>query len=189
MSRTNPAPLDVKSFLSQINGGKTSLRFRKKQIIFSQGDSADAVFYLQAGQVRLAVVSEQGKEAVIALLETGSFLGEGALDGQQSFMCTARAEVGSTLIRIDKEVMIRVLHDEPTFSAVFLEYLLARNTRIQEDLVDQLFNSREKRLARVLLYGPLREGRQAGAGDREDQSGNARQDDRHDTRPCQFLHE
>lgn len=151
MSRTNPAPLDVKSFLSQINGGKTSLRFRKKQIIFSQGDSADAVFYLQAGQVRLAVVSEQGKEAVIALLETGSFLGEGALDGQQSFMCTARAEVGSTLIRIDKEVMIRVLHDEPTFSAVFLEYLLARNTRIQEDLVDQLFNSREKRLARVLL--------------------------------------
>ena len=151
MSRTKPASLDVKNFLSRINGGKTSLRFRKKQIIFSQGDSADSVFYLQASQVRLAVVSEQGKEAVIALLEAGSFLGEGALDGQQSFMCTARAEVGSTLIRIDKGVMIRVLHDEPTFSAVFLEYILARNTRIQEDLVDQPFNSSEKRLARVLL--------------------------------------
>ena len=151
MSSTKTAPFDVTQFLSQINGGKTSLMFRKKQIIFSQGDEANAVFYVQAGKVKLVVISEKGKEAVIALLEAGSFLGEGSLTGQQMCMSTARAEVDSTLIRIDKQVMIRVLHDEPAFSEVFLEYLLARNVRIQEDLVDQLFNSSEKRLARALL--------------------------------------
>ncbi|TKS64350.1 MAG: Crp/Fnr family transcriptional regulator [Nitrospira sp.] len=151
MSSTKTAPFDVTQFLSQINGGKTSLMFRKKQIIFSQGDEANAVFYVQAGKVKLVVISEKGKEAVIALLEAGSFLGEGSLTGQQMCMSTARAEVDSTLIRIDKQVMIRVLHDEPAFSEVFLEYLLARNVRIQEDLVDQLFNSSEKRLARILL--------------------------------------
>ena len=151
MSSTKTAPFDVTQFLSQINGGKTSLMFRKKQIIFSQGDEANAVFYVQAGKVKLVVISEKGKKAVIALLEAGSFLGEGSLTGQQMCMSTARAEVDSTLIRIDKQVMIRVLHDEPAFSEVFLEYLLARNVRIQEDLVDQLFNSSEKRLARILL--------------------------------------
>jgi CRP-like cAMP-binding protein len=151
LSSTNPAPFDVTKFLSHINGGKTSLTVRKKQLIFSQGDAAEAVFYLQAGQVRLAVLSEQGKEAVIALLEAGSFLGEGALAGQERCLSTARAEVDSTLIRIDKAVMIRVLKDKPAFAAAFLEYLLARNIRVQEDLVDQLFNSSEKRLARALL--------------------------------------
>ncbi len=151
MSSTKPAPFNVKKFLSQINGGKTSLTVWKKEINFAQGDTADAVFYIQAGQVRLAVISEQGKEAIIALLEAGNFLGEGALTGQQRCMSTARAEVDSTLIRIDKQMMIRVLHEEPTFSEAFIEYLLARNVRIQEDLVDQLFNSSEKRLARILL--------------------------------------
>ena len=105
MSSTKPAPFNVKKFLSQINGGKTSLTVRKKQMIFAQGDPADAVFYLQAGQVRLTVLSEQGKEAIIALLEAGAFLGEGALTGQQRCMSTARAEVDSTLIRIDKQAL------------------------------------------------------------------------------------
>ena len=109
------------------------------------------MFYIQAGRVKLTVVSHQGKEAVVALLEKGGFFGEGCLAGQLICMATATAEKNSTLIRIEKEAMIRVLHNEPSFSALFLAYLLARNIRIQEDLVDQLFNSSEKRLARVLL--------------------------------------
>lgn len=120
-------------------------------MLFSQGDPADAVFYLQADTVKPTVVSPQGKEAVVAFLEPGSFFGAGCLAGQLVHMTTARAENDSLIIRIDKQAMIRVLQDEPTFSALFLSYLLARNIRIQEDLVDQLFNSSEKRLARVLL--------------------------------------
>ena len=109
------------------------------------------MFYIQTGQVKLTVVSAQGKEAVIAILEPGSFFGEGCLAGQLVYMATATAMGNSTLVRIDKQAMIRVLHDEPSFSEMFLAYLLSRNIRIQEDLVDQLFNSSEKRLARVLL--------------------------------------
>ena len=109
------------------------------------------MFYIQAGKVKLTVVSHQGKEAVIAILEKGSFFGEGCLAGQLVCMATATTAEDSTLVRIDKTAMIRVLHDEPTFSELFLAYLLTRNIRIQEDLVDQLFNSSEKRLARLLL--------------------------------------
>jgi CRP/FNR family cyclic AMP-dependent transcriptional regulator len=138
-------------FLAQVGSGKTTLACPKKRIIFSQGDAADAVFYVQAGKVKLTVVSQQGKEAVIAVLEKGSFFGEGCLAGQLVCMATAAAMEKSTLVRIDKQAMIRMLHDEPTFSELFLTYLLSRNIRIQEDLVDQLFNSSEKRLARVLL--------------------------------------
>ena len=138
-------------FLRQVGSGKTSLTSTKKQIVFSQGDAAEAVFYIQAGKIKLTVVSPQGKEAVVAMLEPGSFFGEGCLAGQLVYMTTATATEDSTLVRIDKQAMIRTLQEDPTFSAMFLTYLLARNIRIQEDLVDQLFNSSEKRLARILL--------------------------------------
>ena len=127
------------------------LTCRKKQILFSQGDVADSVFYIQAGRVKLSVVSQRGKEAVIALMDAGSFFGEGCLAGKLVRLTSATVVDESTIVRIDKQVMIQMLENEPTFSSMFLEYILARNLRIQEDLVDQLFNSSEKRLARVLL--------------------------------------
>jgi CRP/FNR family cyclic AMP-dependent transcriptional regulator len=142
---------DPQTFLKQVGNGKTTLTFPKKQILFSQGDAADAVFYVQAGKVKLTVVSQQGKEAIIAVLEKGSFFGEGCLAGQIVCMATATTAEHSILVRIEKTAMIRVLHDEPAFSELFLAYLLGRNIRIQADLVDHLFNSSEKRLARLLL--------------------------------------
>jgi CRP/FNR family cyclic AMP-dependent transcriptional regulator len=145
------APFDPQTFLKQVGCGKTTLTCPKNRILFSQGDASDAVFYIQMGQVKLTVISTQGKEAIVALLEPGAFFGEGCLAGQLVCMGTAAAAETSTVVRIDKQAMIRVLHDEPTFSELFLAYLLARSIRIQEDLVDQLFNSSEKRLARVLL--------------------------------------
>jgi CRP/FNR family transcriptional regulator, cyclic AMP receptor protein len=140
-----------KAFLTQVGDGKTVLRCRKNHILFSQGEKAEAVFYIQAGRVKLTVVSKQGKEAVVAILEPAAFFGEGHLMGQQVCMATAITLEASTIVRIDKHVMNDVLHSQPTFSALFLAYLLARNIRIQEDLVDHLFNSSEKRLARALL--------------------------------------
>jgi CRP/FNR family transcriptional regulator, cyclic AMP receptor protein len=142
---------DPRTFLKQVGSGKTNLTCPKKQILFSQGDKADAVFYIQAGKVKLTVVSQQGKEAIVAILEQGGFFGEGCLAGQLVCMATATTAEDSTIVRIDKQAMIETLHNEPTFSELFLTYLLARNIRIQEDLVDHLFNSSEKRLARVLL--------------------------------------
>jgi len=127
------------------------LTSRTKQILFSQGEAADAVFYIQEGQVKVTVVSLQGKEAVVAILERGTFLGESCLAGQTVRTATATAVEDSRLVRIEKDVMIRLLHEEPTFSKLFLTHLLSRNIRIQEDLVDHLFNPSEKRLARVLL--------------------------------------
>jgi CRP-like cAMP-binding protein len=146
MAKFNPL-----KFLAEVGKGKTTLTCPKKRILFSQGDAADAVFYIQTGKVKLTVISSEGKEAIIAILEPGAFFGEGCLAGQLVCMATAAAMEKSTLVRIDKQAMIRVLHDEPSFSELFLAYLLSRNIRIQEDLVDQLFNSSEKRLARVLL--------------------------------------
>ena len=145
------APFNPQTFLKQVGSGKTTLTSPKKQIIFSQGDAADAVFYIQTGKIKLSVVSQQGKEAVIAVLEKGGFFGEGCLAGQLVCMATATTTENTTLVRIEKTAMIRVLHNEPAFSELFLAYLLDRNIRIQEDLVDQLFNSSEQRLARVLL--------------------------------------
>jgi CRP-like cAMP-binding protein len=145
------ATFNPQTFLNQAGSGKTNLTYPKKQILFSQGDKSDAVFYIQAGNVKLTVVSEQGKEAIVAVLEKGSFFGEGCLAGQLVCMATATTAEDSTIVRIDKQAMIDTLHNEPTFSELFLTYLLARNIRIQEDLVDHLFNSSEKRLARVLL--------------------------------------
>jgi CRP/FNR family transcriptional regulator, cyclic AMP receptor protein len=133
------------------DNGKTELTFTKKQILFSQGDAADAVFYILAGKVKLTVASQEGKEAVVTILERGAFLGESCLAGQTVRTETATAMEDSTLVRIGIDTMIQLLHEEPAFAELFMSYLLAHNIRIQEDLVDQLFNSSEKRLARILL--------------------------------------
>jgi CRP/FNR family transcriptional regulator, cyclic AMP receptor protein len=142
---------DPKALLAKIETGKTTRAYRSKQVVFSQGDAADAVFYLQSGKVKLTVVSTRGKEAVIGVLEQGSFFGEGCLAGQPLRMSTANAMQSSSLVRVSKSNMIGLLHKEPEFAELFIAYLLSRNVRIEEDLVDQLFNSSEKRLARVLL--------------------------------------
>ncbi len=151
MAATQAAPFNPKLFLAQGGDNKTTLQCQKHQILFTQGDTANAVFYVQAGRVKLSVVSPQGKEAVIAMLERGNFFGEGCLAGQQVCVATATSLDNSRIVRIDKQAMIDVLYDEPAFSELFMSHLLTRNLRIQEDLVDQLFNSAEKRLARTLL--------------------------------------
>jgi len=151
VARKRTAPFNPKTFLTQVDGGKTLLQCRKGQVLFSQGDAADAVFYIQTGRVKLTVVSPQGKEAVVAILEPSAFFGEACLAGELVRMATAIALDPAKIVRLDKATMIRVLHEEPSFAELFLAYLLSRNLRIQEDLVDQLFNSAEKRLARVLL--------------------------------------
>jgi CRP-like cAMP-binding protein len=142
---------DPKKFLSTIDGGRKIVAFPKKQTIFAQGGSADAVFYIQEGKVRLSVVSEIGKEATIGILNNGDFFGEGCLTGQLLRMCSATAMTDCYVMKIDKKSMIEVLHREHAFSDMFVAYLLTRNIRYEEDLVDQLFNSSEKRLARILL--------------------------------------
>jgi CRP/FNR family cyclic AMP-dependent transcriptional regulator len=142
---------DPKTFLSTINGGRKITAFLTKQAIFAQGDSSDAVFYIQEGKVKLTVVSKIGKEATIGILNKGDFFGEGCLTGQPLRLCSATAMTYCSVMRIDKKSMIDVLHREHAFSDMFVAYLLARNIRYEEDLVDQLFNSSEKRLARILL--------------------------------------
>jgi CRP/FNR family transcriptional regulator, cyclic AMP receptor protein len=139
------------TFLATIGDGRKILSVAKKQIIFAQGDSADAVFYVQKGKVRLTVVSKIGKEATIAIVGEGNFFGEGSLAGQILRMGSAAAMIDCEILRVDKKTMISALHREPAFSEMFVAYLLARNIRYEEDLVDQLFNSSEKRLARILL--------------------------------------
>jgi len=140
-----------KTFLTQVGDGKTILSCRKNHILFLQGDKADAVFYILKGKVTLTVASNRGKEAILAILEPATFFGEACLTGQVLRLEAATALGVAKIVRISKTAMIKVLHDESTFSELFLAHLLARNIRIQEDLVEQLFNSREKRLARVLL--------------------------------------
>lgn len=151
MAAKRTPPFNPRIFLAKVGTGKTSLTSPKNHMIFSQGDLANAVFFIQAGKVKLSVVSRQGKEAVLAMLEPGAFFGESCLVGQLVRTVTATAEEITTLTRIDKEAMILVLHKQPAFSELFMSYLLSHNMRIEEDLVDQLFNSSEKRLARVLL--------------------------------------
>ena len=142
---------DTKTFLSTINGGRKIEAFAKKQTIFAQDDSADAVYYIQEGKVKLAVVSRIGKEATIGILNKGDFFGEGCLTGQPLRLCSATAMTDCSVTKIDRKSMNDVLHRERAFSDMFVGYLLARNVRYEEDLVDQLFNSSEKRLARILL--------------------------------------
>jgi CRP/FNR family transcriptional regulator, cyclic AMP receptor protein len=142
---------DPKAFLAKVGTGKTILKFRKHQHVFEQGGVADAVFYIQNGRVKLTVLSEQGKEAVVGILEPGQFFGEGCLNGHPLRIATTTAMEECLLTSITKEAMIAALRSEPKFSELFMAYLLTRNSRVEEDLIDQLFNSSEKRLARLLL--------------------------------------
>jgi len=147
----DPKMFDPKAFLATIGQGRRLLEFRKKENIFVQGEPSSAVFYLQKGRVRLTVVSQQGKEAIIGLLGPGDFFGEGCIAGQPLRMATALAMSDCSVVRIEKKAMMQVLHQQHEFSDLFVAYLLSRNIRYEEDLVDQLFNSSEKRLARILL--------------------------------------
>ena len=151
MKRKAKPPFDPKVFLSKVNGGRAISDYRKDQIVFRQGDPSDAVFYIQSGKVKKTVVSEEGKEAVVALLEAGNFFGEGCLAGEGLRLSTVTALMKCVIVRISKTDITRVIHEEPTFAELFIAHLLARNSRVEEDLVDQLFNSSEKRLARTLL--------------------------------------
>ena len=151
MAKAKKQPFNVKTFLNSVDGGRTITAYRKNERIFSQGEPADAIFYLQEGRVKVCVVSELGKEAVVALHGKGDFFGEGCLTGQPLRLATVVAMTDSVIMRLDKASIMKVLRDEPKFSETFMAHLLARNARVEEDLVDQLFNSSEKRLARVLL--------------------------------------
>jgi CRP-like cAMP-binding protein len=144
-------PFDPKVFLSKVNGGRRISDYRMNQLVYKQGDRADSVFYIQSGKVKATVVSEQGKEAVVALLGTDDFFGEGCLAGQPLRLATVSAMTKCVIVRIAKADITRVIHDEPAFAELFISHLLSRNSRVEADLVDQLFNSSEKRLARVLL--------------------------------------
>src|ERR1700692_1026842 len=150
-TKTRIRDFDPTTFLATIGDGRRNLTFAKDQAIFAQGDVADAVFYIQKGKVKLTVVSPSGREATLGLVDTENFFGEGALAGQTLRMGSASAMTDCEVQRIDKKAMIDALHREPAFSELFVSYLLARNVRYEEDLVDQLFNSSEKRLARILL--------------------------------------
>jgi CRP/FNR family cyclic AMP-dependent transcriptional regulator len=151
LRKRGKASFDPRTFLARVGEGKTISKYRKNQIVFSQGEVADAVFYIQQGKVKLTVVSEQGKEAVVAILGQGQFFGEGCLNGHPLRIATSRAVDECVITRLEKATMVAAIHNEPDFSELFMAYLLTRNSRIEEDLIDQLFNSSEKRLARLLL--------------------------------------
>ncbi len=150
MNKAKP-PFDPKVFLAKADGGRTIAKYPVNQIVFSQGDLADSVFYIQDGKVKVTVISEQGKEAVVAIQGPDEFCGEGCLAGQPRRMATATAITECEIMRLEKQAIVRALHDEPAFSEMFVTHILARTIRVEEDLVDQLFNSSEKRLARALL--------------------------------------
>ena len=149
--KAKKVPFNPKVFLATVNGGRTMVSYRKNEVIFSQGKSADAVFYIQKGKVKITVISEQGKEAVVAVFGHDEFCGEGCLTGQLLRLATAVAMTECKIMRLEKGTMVRVLHEEPALSEFFVSHLLTRTIRVEADLVDQLFNSSEKRLARALL--------------------------------------
>jgi CRP/FNR family transcriptional regulator, cyclic AMP receptor protein len=151
MAKKRQPAFDPKSFLAKIRDGHGVGKYRRDHIVFSQGDPADAVFYVQKGKVKLTVVSEHGKEAVIAILGTDEFFGEGCLAGQPQRIATVTTMTDSVIARLEKTAIIQVIHQEPAFSEMFIAHLLGRSIRVEADLVDQLFNSSEKRLARLLL--------------------------------------
>jgi CRP/FNR family cyclic AMP-dependent transcriptional regulator len=151
MATKRQSSFDPKSFLAKIGDGRSIGKYRKDQVVFSQGDPADAVFYVQKGKVKLTVISEQGKEAVIAILGADEFFGEGCLAGQVQRIATVKTMTDSVIVRLEKAAILHVIHDQPTFSEKFIAHLLGRSVRVEADLVDQLFNSSEKRLARLLL--------------------------------------
>jgi len=144
-------PFDVEAFLANVDGGRAILTYQPDEPVYSQGDPADAVFYVREGRCKVVVLSEQGKEAVVAIHGTGEFFGEGSLNGHSLRLSTVAAITECEIMRIEKQAMVRVLHDQPKFSERFMHHLLTRNARVEADLVDQLFNSSEKRLARLLL--------------------------------------
>ena len=151
MSNVSKAAFDPKAFLATVGAGVSSTNWNKGQVIFSQGDPADALFDIQKGKVKVTTLSRQGKEAVVAIVGEGDFSGEGCLAGQRLRISTKTAITDCLLTRLEKATVIRLLHDQPDFAAMFMKYLLARNIRMEADLIDQLFNSSEKRLARLLL--------------------------------------
>ena len=151
LATPNIPPIDWAAFLAGISRGKTALEYSEGRTIFAQGDPADSVWYLQHGKVKLAVTSQQGKEAIVSILGDNEFFGEGCMAGQLLRISTASAVGDCTLYRIEKVLMVRLLHEQHGISELFITHLLTRNTRFEEDLVDQLFNSSEKRLARILL--------------------------------------
>lgn len=151
MSKNSSPSFDAKSFLARVGTGRSIVKLRKGQTVFSQGEPADAVFYVQKGRVKVTVVSEQGKEAVVAILGADEFVGEGCLAGQTQRISTVAAMTEAVLMRLEKAPLVAVIHEEPAFSEMFIAHLLARTLRIEADLVDQLFNSSERRLARLLL--------------------------------------
>ncbi len=152
MKRTKKElPFDPKVFLSKVNGGQTKPKYKRGQIVYRQGDPADSVFYIQSGKVKKTLLSEQGREAVVAVFGTGDFFGERCLAGQARRFATVSAITECTITRIPKAKIIEVIYKEPAFAELFISHLLARTSRIEADLVDQLFNSSEKRLARTLL--------------------------------------
>jgi CRP/FNR family cyclic AMP-dependent transcriptional regulator len=151
MAVTRRKPFNPKTFLAKVSEGRSVDRYGKDQIVFSQGDPADAVFYIQKGKAKVTVVSEQGKEAVVAILGTDEFFGEGCLAGQAQRIATVTTISDSIIMRLEKSAVVDVIHREPAFSEMFIAHLLSRAIRVEADLVDQLFNSSEKRLARMLL--------------------------------------
>ena len=151
MARRSRPTFDPKTFLATVNHGRTISTYAKDDVVFRQGSPADAVFYIRRGNIKVVVTSKQGREAVVALLKPGEFFGEGCLIGQPLRLATATAVTRSEVMRVAKAEMIRVLRAEPAFGSLFMAHLLTRNSRVEEDLVDQLFNSSEKRLARALL--------------------------------------
>ena len=190
MEAKRTGPFNPQTFLAQVGDSRTILLCQKHQILFAQGDTANAVFYVQAGRVKLSIVSQQGKEAVVAMLEQGDFFGEGCLAGQLVRMATATSLDHSSIVRIDKQAMVDVLHNEPAFSELFMAHLLTRTLRIQEDLIDQLFNSAEKRLARtLLLLATCEKKRYISTGHSQDQSGNAGRNGGYHAVPRKLLYE
>jgi CRP/FNR family cyclic AMP-dependent transcriptional regulator len=144
-------PFDPKVFLSKENGGRTISNYAKNKVVYARGDPADSIFYLESGKAKLSVVSDQGKEAVVALLDGGDFFGEGCLAGQVRWLATVSTLSECRIARIPKKAAVEVIHEQPAFAELFIKHLLHRKIRVEEDLVDQLFNSSEKRLARTLL--------------------------------------
>src|SRR5271169_5597372 len=151
MAKTNQRAFDPKAFLAKVGDGKTIVDYLKDQVVFAQGDVADTIYYIQKGRLKVVVISEQGKEAVVGILESGQFFGEGCMNGHSIRIATTTAMEECLVTAITKEAMLATIHSQPIFSEMFMAYLLTRNSRIEEDLIDQLFNSSEKRLARLLL--------------------------------------
>jgi CRP/FNR family transcriptional regulator, cyclic AMP receptor protein len=180
VAKAEKRPFDVKVFLNTVDGGRTVATYRRDQKVFSQGDPADSVFFIQKGKVKVYVVSEQGKEAVVALHGSGDFFGEGCLTGQPLRLATVSAITESVVMRLDKAAMVRVLRDEPKFSEMFMSFLLARNARVEEDLGRPALQfEREASCEIAPPNGELRQGREAGACHSEDKPRDARGDGRH----------